>query len=445
MKLQKQKTVATALVFLTVIFVLTESCLSRPDASAKFSIIREESRYAGKETLFLPYAFQTDSMGTVFGLGGMAKGYGQQQMVVAGTVFGSSDDARGLIAGLWDYRPPWTERFYFSFLGSLGKYPRQRAYTEAPRRPSDAIPPPAGTNDSAKDSFVEDEGNDVWFEFDLEYVLPIGSMKDESMAEYRLKNGILQSGATGGDNWNPLTSGISVFLLGQSSRYQSYNLAGVVYDGDTFPFRVGYLYDNTDFPVNPSRGSSQHIAFKRDFSDDSDGIGDWSFLEFEASKYFDLGSSQNALQRVLALNFWTGTSPSWEETVNGDGDTIIRNNPPFFEGANLGGFYRMRGYPNNRFNDRSVIYTTAEYRHTLRWNPARGVSWLRWLKLDWFQLVGFVEGGRVAGDYDSELLTDWKVDGGLGIRALAAGAVLRLDIAVSDEETTTWVMFGHPF
>jgi hypothetical protein len=106
----------------------------------------------------------------------------------------------------------------------------------------------------------------------------------------------------------------------------------------------------------------------------------------------------------------------------------------------------MRAYPNNRFNDRSVIYSTAEYRYTPNWNPIGQVSWLRWLKMDWMQLVGFAEGGRVADEYDvSELFSDWKADAGVGFRAMMAGGVVRFDFAVSDEGSAGWVMFGHPF
>lgn len=105
----------------------------------------------------------------------------------------------------------------------------------------------------------------------------------------------------------------------------------------------------------------------------------------------------------------------------------------------------MRGYPIDRFNDRSVIYTVAEYRYTMDWNPIGNINWLRFLKSDWLQLVAFVEGGRVANDYGSDLFKEWKVDGGVGIRAMFAGAVVRLDIGVSDESTSGWVMFGHPF
>ncbi len=147
---------------------------------------------------------------------------------------------------------------------------------------------------------------------------------------------------------------------------------------------------------------------------------------------------------MVALNLWTGSSPSWETSVDEKGGEIISHNPPFLEGAKLGGFYRFRAYPNNRFNDRSVLYTTAEYRYTPKWNPIGEVSWLRWLKMDWMQLVGFVEGGRVADEY-SDLFSEWKGDVGFGFRAMVAGAVVRFDYAVSDEGSAGWVMFGQPF
>ena len=124
----------------------------------------------------------------------------------------------------------------------------------------------------------------------------------------------------------------------------------------------------------------------------------------------------------------------------------ITHRPPFYEGATLGGFYRMRAYPQDRFNDRSVIYTTAEYRYTLDWNPIGEVPWLDFLQSDWLQLVGFVEGGQVAGDYSfSDLFDSWKFDAGLGIRSMFAGGVVRFDIGFGEEDTTAWLMFGHPF
>jgi hypothetical protein len=100
----------------------------------------------------------------------------------------------------------------------------------------------------------------------------------------------------------------------------------------------------------------------------------------------------------------------------------------------------------NRFNDRSVIYATTELRYTPIWNPLGHVSWLHFLKVDWWQFVGYIEGGRVANSYSiGALLNDWKVDGGVALRAMMAGAVVRLDIGFSNEGASAWVMLGHPF
>ncbi len=417
------------------------NCFAKPSASMKFSTLRDENPKTGQETLILPYGFPSDSMGTTFGVGGMVKGYYQDQLLLGGTVFGSADSAFGVLLAMWDLALPSTDRFYFSAIGSMGDYPRQRAFSEIP--PVQGIR--AGSNESDKDDFVEEEGSDNWWEMKLEYVLPIGGMHSSGMATYKLKNGMLVSGATGGEQWNPLTSGATVLVLKQFNRYQTYQTDEGDIEGTIHPLEFGLLYNNTDFPSNPSTGSSQYLSLTRDFgwleSNDT-----WTFLEFEASKYFSFGSSDYARQRVVALNFWTGDAVSQESSIDENGNESISHNPPYLEGAKLGGFYRMRAYPTNRFNDRSVIYSTAEYRYTPHWNPIGQISWLKWLKMDWMQLVGFVEGGRVASEYDvSELFSDWKTDIGVGFRSMMAGGVVRFDFAVSEESSSGWVMFGHPF
>jgi outer membrane translocation and assembly module TamA len=66
--------------------------------------------------------------------------------------------------------------------------------------------------------------------------------------------------------------------------------------------------------------------------------------------------------------------------------------------------------------------------------------------MDWWQFAGFVEGGRVAGEYTfSELTSDWKADAGIGIRAMVAGGVVRFDVAASSEGLGFRVMVGQPF
>ncbi len=431
-------------VLLTTCLILPSVVGARPAASVKYSTTREENPNMAENRLVLPYAFPSDSMGTTVGVGGFTKGYFQDQLIFAGSVFGSFDDAKGIVGGMWDYLLPFSKRLYFSAFGAVSDFPRNRAYTQVPRLSSDFDSTVAGSNGSDKDDYIEDEGSDNWYELKFEYVLPIGSMKNEHKGRYKLKNGILQSGATGGEKWNPLETGISVLLLGQAGRYQDYRTDTGTFSGDSYPWEIGYLYNNTDFATNPSFGSLQYLAYSRSFNEGN--TGEWDFLEFEASKFFNLGASRLSRQRVVALNFWTGSSLSWNETIDENGDVIVENKPPFLDGARLGGWYRMKGFPNNRFNDRSVIYGAAEYRYTLDWNPVAGVNWLRWLHLDWFQLVPFVEVGRVAPDYDlGELFSDLKFDGGIGLRAMTAGAVVRFDTAFSEEGTNFWVMFQHPF
>jgi hypothetical protein len=414
---------------------------ARPKTSVKNTVDRVENRRQGtKLSLVLPYAFSSESLGVTVGVGGALKGYGQEQLLLGATAFTSFDSAVAIFGGMWDYRPSFFNRIFFSAQGMLGHYPQQRAYSAVHFEPG--VPRP-GSNDSGMDQYAEDSGYDNWSEFKLEYVVPIGSARNDALQKYKIKGGELQSPPVGGKSWNPLEGGVSILMLRQYNRYRNFEFSEGQEEATEHPFQLALSYNNTDYPVNPLTGSSQYLAVTQDFgwleSPDS-----WTFLEFEASKYFSLGSSDWAKQRIIALNMWTGMSTSWQEQTNADGTITVIDRPPFYDGAVLGGFYRMRAYPMNRFNDRSVMYTTAEYRYTLKWNPLGDISWLNFLKCDWIQLVGFVEGGRVANDY-GDLFDEWKMDGGVGFRTLLSGAVVRLDVGISDETTSAWVMIGHPF
>ncbi len=425
-----------------VLLVPASTVHALPRTSVKNILVREENPKDTKSHLVLPYAFSTESMGFTLGVGGAVKGYGQEQLLLGSTVFGSVDSAVGGFLGMWDYRPLWTERFFFSAQGMAGHFPRQRAYSATSFEPDSPRP---GSNESSKDDFIEESGFDNWTDFRLEYVLPLGNARSDALSKYRLQGGLLRSDPVGGQQWNPLESGVSTLLLRQFNRFRSFETDSGDLDATTHPFELAISYNNTDFPPNPSYGSYQYFSVTHDFGW-LESPGSWTFVEFEASKYFSLGTSEWAKQRIIALNFWTGDTPSWEEHGGDDGNITVAHRSPFYEGASLGGFYRMRGYPVDRFNDRSVIYTAAEYRYTLDWNPIGSVSWLRFLQSDWLQLVGFIEGGRVANNYDlSVLLQDWKADGGFGLRSMFAGGVVRLDIGFSEESATGWVMFGHPF
>ena len=107
----------------------------------------------------------------------------------------------------------------------------------------------------------------------------------------------------------------------------------------------------------------------------------------------------------------------------------------------------MRGFPSSRFSDKAAIYYAAEYRMIPKWNPFDDVAWMnKYLEIAWWQLVPFIEVGRVAPSWSfKELHSDMKWDVGFGLRVMAKELVVRIDTAVSKEEFGVQMMIGHPF
>jgi len=205
---------------------------------------------------------------------------------------------------------------------------------------------------------------------------------------------------------------------------------------------VSLFRDNRDFKINPSTGSALRLKGQRDFGL-LDSSNSWTVLDGEFSKYFSLGKSDWFRQRVLAFDFWTAYSPTWNEKSNGD----IENGAPSFAGATLGGLWRLRGYPTQRFSDKAAIYYAAEMRFIPRWNPFDRWPWLqKYLGIQWLQFVPFVEIGRVAPVWSvNRLHESMKWDAGLGVRFWAKGLVARIDSAVSDEGYHVQMMVAQPF
>ncbi|GAB7220300.1 BamA/TamA family outer membrane protein [Vibrio comitans] len=421
--------------------VCASSAFAATPVGMKYTITRAENANNTKNAMVLPYFFSTESMGFNVGVGGVVQGVGQEQMVIGGTGWAGAE-SYGVSGGLWNYRPWFADRAFISVAGMYAYFPDQRAYTNGNIPFEDER---WGSSGSSQDNFIEGDGYSNWLDFKIEYVLPIGSAKNDPTAHYHLRNGLLVNGITS-THWNPLETGSTVLLLRQFNRYQSYeDDNGTERAGDMSAFEFGIQYDNTDFAPNPSMGSRQYIGYTYEghiISPDSS----WDFVELDVSKYMSIGESDWARQRIFAFNFWTGYSPSWN-LVDIDGQSkIVEDAPPYNEGATLGGHSRMRGFDSNRFHDKASLYATAEYRYTLRYNPVQDVTWLRFLNIDWFQLVAFAEVGQVAPSYNlSELTSDMKVDGGLAIRALAAGLVVRFDYAVSEEGSYMWFMVNQPF
>ena len=405
-----------------------------------------------KNWIILPYAFTADSTGFSGGVGVIKQGLLQPQTTFVASVFGGvtqditvngqpkEANFSGGFISFTDYKLPYSNRLFFSLMGLKSYFPKASYYID-------------GSHDSNKDDAFTTSGDSNFFYTTFRYVLPIGEGLDNPEGLYRFQNGFA-IGREGYGGGTPFVTGRT--SIGLKTFYQSDNSdnSDDFQDPDwwkngtdtptwnTNGLRFFLTHDNTDFDLNPSRGYHFHLEYTKDFGK-GDSLQSWDFLEFKYNQYFNLDTFSFTQQNVLALSVWTGYSFSWEndrEIAPG----IDAHRPPMWEGGRLGGFNRMRGYDNNRFLDKAAFYATAEYRAVLDWNPLKKNDYIP-VAVDWFQVVGFIEVGRVHDQYNFDLLSDMKYDVGISLRAMAAQLPLRLDIAYSDEGTNMWVMIQQPF
>jgi surface antigen Omp85-like protein len=388
--------------------------------------------------LSLPYGFYNQQFGFAAGWVKGRIGYPQPQATVLGTVIvGSEGSAMGFLMAQ-DLQIPSVDRLFIDPVVSFGYFDDADTYIGGNPK---FVGERAGTNDSHEDNFVSGSGFDNFARARFKYLLPIGHGRNQIIPDYEVLDGFLYSGATGGTSWNPLESGRSFIEV--RPFYRSQEVDGKFVDGKlrTNGVDLGYFWENRDFPINPSRGNALTVKLSRDFGA-LNSSESWTVLQAELDAYQDFGENDWFRSQVLALDFWTADTPSWDKNGNN-----IDHRAPAYTGATLGGLWRMRGYPSQRFNDRSAIYYSAELRLTPRWNPFD--SWpviQEQLGVEWLQFVPFVEVGRVAGSYNlSELHSDMKWDAGIGLRAWVKGFVLRVDTAISNEDFGIQMMIGQPF
>jgi len=396
---------------------------------------------SGPSQIILPYALATEALGFALGVGGGTSGYIQPQTNFFITAFASSNKSSALFVSLNDYQLPFARRLFVGFIGSIGNYTDQRVYTGF----NSAYPGEhAGSNDSSDDNFLKGQGEDDWYDLKFKYLLPIVSCADTLINTFRLKHVLLVDGQTVGDTWDPMTSGRTNIGLSVFKRHRTI----VDENGESVGNSEGIIatleYDNRDFYANPTKGSLQKITFKHDFGvlDNSDN---WSVVQLDLRKYIYLGSSKKFRQSVLALDYWTSFTSSWNATVDNAGP-FIDGRPPNSLGSTLGGFYRLRAYPVDRFSDRAAVYYSAELRLMPRWHPLGNMKILKPLNIDWWQIVPFVEIGRVAPQWSfSDLHTDMRKVLGVGLRFMAQKAVFRLDTSFSNDSWAMYAMVGQPF
>jgi hypothetical protein len=388
----------------------------------------------------LPYPFYNNSIGAGAGAAFVAEGYVQKRMLSVGTALASTEGTYLVFLLVRNCQFPLMKRLVLDLQGSVGEFDDVRSYTGANPSFPDERP---GDNDSRKENYIEAGGDDSWAEFVFRYVLPIGAGRDSVFPRARIADGVFVEGDNVARRWNPFESGRTCLEVKPFFRKQSFDDEGGT-EQKTAGVEFAVEYDNTDFRANPSGGSWQRAFISRDWGA-LDSTAPWTVVGFEFAKYFSLGPGPHARQRVLGFNFWTVDCLTWDSSHYEGGERVFHR-PPTYRGANLGGLWRLKGYPATRFNDRSALYYGLEYRHTLVWNPLKDFTLGGRLDVDWFQLVGLGELGRVAPDWElDEFHSDMKWTLGAGLRVMANHVVLRADLGISEEETLVQLFIGHPF
>jgi len=413
---------------------------------------KDSNATQSQEWIFVPYAFSSDSTGFAGGISAMKRGLFQPQTRFVATLFTGlpqdviineqPDEATfsGGFISFSDFKFPYTDRLFFSFMGLKSYFPKNRYYIDG-----------SHTSD-IEDTYIS-SGDSDFFTTTFRYTLPIGEGVDNPEGLYRLEGGFCVGREDCGGGV-PFISGRT--SIGIKTFFQTDNTENTELwedsiwweNGTDLPtwntngLRFFLTHDNTDLDINPSRGYQFQLQYSKDFGW-GDSLQSWDFLEFKYNQYFELDTFSFTQQNVLALSLWTGYSFSW------DNDTEISpgfdaHRPPMWEGARLGGFNRMRGYDQDRFSDKAAFYAAAEYRAIIDYNPLKDITWIP-AKVDWFQVVLFAEAGRVHDQYSLDLVSDMKYDAGISLRALISELPIRLDVAYGEEGTYLWLMAQHPF
>jgi len=404
-----------------------------------------ENELPEKNTKFIPYAFYNDTTEAAIAGAYVAQGYIQPQVNIVTNAFYSTNSSYNFFYLIQDVQMPFNDRIFVDVIGFKSEWGTIQSYRDGNLEfPNDR----AGSNDSDEDDFIESEGSDDLFRLDFRYLLPIGHAKNTPIHKYVVgKDGLLVAGSeSGGESWNPLESGrtfanVQFFNREQDLEDNHKNKAKL----KTTAFSLGLEHDNTDYWRNPTYGSRQSITVTHDWGANDEDGEEWTTIEAEYAKFFSLGESESAYQRVFAFNAWWIDTPTWDDSTSHNGKEVFHR-PPVYEGATLGGLDRQRAYPTARFNDRSAVNYALEYRHMNKWNPFPDIPLINSLRIPWWQWIGFVEAGRVHDEWDlDELHSDMKWTVGGGIRLMVEGVVVRVDLGVSEEQSEVQMFIGQTF
>jgi hypothetical protein len=391
--------------------------------------------------LAVPFPFYNATIGPGLGLGIIAQGYLQPQAVTVGAALMGAGSYSVFFKEL-NYQFPWWKRVILEPDVYIGKYDQIRSYSGDTN--TNYVGQRAGANDSSSQNYRRSDVSDQWINMVTKFLLPIGQGKDINnvFPKLVLDRGLFVSGDTGGDVWNPFTSGRTYLEVVPFTRRQG--LMDNFPTTKTFGIDTGIRYENTNFRANPTKGSMQRVWFVRDWGA-WDSTAPYTVVGGEYAKYFSIGPSDRARERTFALDIWSVDCTTWDDSSSLHGVNTFHR-PPGYKGGSLGGLSRLRAYDAARYNDQAAILYTLEYRYLLNYNPLKDFKMGGKVDVAWFELVPFAEVGRVAPSWNMKTLNqNMKSDVGIGLRTMVNYITVRVDFAYGSEGYNTQMFVGHPF
>lgn len=422
--------------FNSIFLLLVLTAFFQPLETGAQYIIREgdEKGPQKSRTIILPYIFSSETLGFGVGVGGSYGPESKPQSIYFGTAYVTVNGSwLGMVGGR-NLTFKNFQRLSFRPYTILSHDTHLRVYAgfNNPDDPTEQ----AGSNESGPENYIEADAKQAIVDLEMRYTLPWGHYRESPIHTYVTRNGILKENPSGATSINPLTSGQSIILFKPYYR----KIFTDVEELETLYFKLGFEHDNRDFVPNPHRGYKVNLSVSHD-PDWLQETRKWTSLEGGIDGFIPLWETSWSRQQTLALSWWTAYTPTYDTS-----STDLSGKPPYFTGPTLGGFWRLRGYPSNRFHDKSAIYYGAEYRVMPEWQPFGGIHLLDPLRIRWWQVVGLVEAGRVAPEWDfGTLHSDMKYDVGIGVRGMFDTGIGRLDLVVSDEAVSIVAMFGQTF
>ncbi len=434
----------SALLHAVLLFLFFMIIPFHQEALAQSIVVGKDKAFEPRR-LMLPYAFYNENFGAAVGVVYGGTGILQKQATFVATAIAGSNDAAALFLLARDYQAPFVERLFIdtdvalSTYGTIKSYQPGNPYFRNER---------AGSNSSDSSNYIAGQGNDNFGRVKFRYLLPMGHGRDQVINTLVLDNWTPVEGMTGGESlWNPLQSGRTFLEAKPYWREQIIHSEEIgKVDRKTNGAEFSLLWENTDWARNPTRGNSLRLRYNQDWGL-FDSTTPYKVLDAEFSQYYSLGPSETFRQRTFAFDLWTSNSPSWDSYNTRNNGQQVFERAPAFSGSTLGGIFRMRAYPTSRFNDQAAIYYSLEYRLMPNWNPWAKIDWVRkYLGIDFWQIVPFVEVARVAPQWSPDVLhSSMKWDAGVGFRAIAKGLMIRIDAAGGKEGYGVAMMVGHPF